>query len=71
VRVVLANIISSVLVDLLDPIADALTTDGAAIVSGILHAERPHMLDVLAGAGWRVTAEDQEDIWWSASIVRS
>lgn len=71
VRVVLANIISSVLVDLLDPIADALAADGAAIVSGILHVERPHMLDVLAAAGWRVTAEDQEDIWWSASIVRS
>ena len=71
VRVVLANIISSVLVDLLDAIADALTPDGAAIVSGILHEERAHMLDVLAGAGWRVVAEDQEDIWWSASIVRS
>ena len=71
VRVVLANIISSVLVDLFDPIADALTDDGAAIISGILHEERAHMLDVLEGAGWRVTAEDQEDIWWSASIVRS
>ena len=71
VRVILANIISSVLVHLLDAMAEALTGDGAAIISGILFEERAHMLDVLTGAGWHLVAEDHEEIWWSASIVRS
>lgn len=71
VRVVLANIISSVLVELLPHVADALTPDGAVIISGILQQERDGMLDVLHTTGWRVLAEDAEDIWWSASIVRA
>jgi ribosomal protein L11 methyltransferase len=69
-RVVLANIISSVLEQLLPVIADALTPDGAAILSGILREERPHMLAVLEAGGWQVTAEDEEDIWWSVAIRR-
>jgi ribosomal protein L11 methyltransferase len=69
VRVVLANIISSVLETLLPGIADALTPDGAAILSGILREERPHMLAVLERGGWQVTAEDEEDIWWSVAIT--
>lgn len=71
VRVILANIISSVLVDLLPHMAEALTGDGGVIISGILQEERSHMLEVLHGTGWRVLAEDAEDIWWSASIVRA
>jgi len=71
VRVVLANIISSVLEELLPGIAAALTPDGAAILSGILQEERAHMLEVLARRGWRVLAEDAEDIWWSVSIARA
>lgn len=71
VRVVLANIISSVLVELLPHIAEALSDDGAAIISGILQDERAHMLEVLHAMGWRMLAEDAEDIWWSASIVRA
>lgn len=70
VRVVLANIISSVLVELLPHIADALADDGGAIISGILQEERAHMLEILHATQWRVLAEDAEDIWWSASIVR-
>ncbi len=70
VRVVLANIISSVLVELLPMFAAALTADGEAILSGILYEERETMLDVLTRSGWRVVAEDAEDIWWSASIAR-
>ncbi|HEU4628515.1 MAG TPA: 50S ribosomal protein L11 methyltransferase [Gemmatimonadaceae bacterium] len=70
VRLVLANIISSVLVALLPAIADALTADGQAILSGILLEERVRMLDVLASTGWRVEAEDAEDVWWSALISR-
>jgi ribosomal protein L11 methyltransferase len=70
VRVVLANIISSVLVELLPIIESALTSDGAAILSGILREESTHILDVLRAGGWVVTAEDSEEIWWSASIAR-
>ncbi len=71
VRVVLANIISSVLIELLPSIAEALTPDGAAIVSGILLEERETMLQVFASTGWTVRQEDAEQIWWSASIARA
>ena len=71
VRGVLANIISSVLVQLLPAIARALTPDGQAILSGILGEERDHMLQVLHTGGWRVVREDSEDIWWSVLVARS
>ena len=70
VRVVLANILSSVLLELLPRIADALTSDGEAILSGILVEERPTMLDALAADGWRVVAEDVEGTWWSVRVAR-
>ena len=69
VRVVLANIISSVLVELLPAIHAALTGDGEAILSGILVDEREHMLDVLAH-DWRVSDEAHEGQWWSVAIAR-
>ena len=71
VRVVLANIISSVLLELLPAIENALAPDGAAIISGILQDERTAMLEALDRRGWQVRAEDAEDIWWSASIARA
>ena len=70
VRLVLANIISSVLLQLLPAIAAALTPDGQAILSGILREEREQMLVALDAAGWRLEAEDAEDVWWSALISR-
>ena len=70
VDIVLANIISSVLVQLLPAIAHALAPEGRAIISGILVEERDSMLAVLHGGGWVVTAEDREELWWSASIAR-
>ncbi|MFL5577477.1 MAG: 50S ribosomal protein L11 methyltransferase [Gemmatimonadaceae bacterium] len=70
VDVVLANIISSVLVELLPAIADALAPGGRAILSGILQEERESMLAVLEATGWAVLEEDREEIWWSASIAR-
>jgi ribosomal protein L11 methyltransferase len=66
----LANIISSVLAQMLPAIAAALAPGGAAILSGILYEEREGMLRVLESGGWRVTAEDSEELWWSASIAR-
>jgi ribosomal protein L11 methyltransferase len=70
VRVVLANIISSVLTELLPVIAESITRDGQVILSGILQSERDDMVAVLDHGGWHVDAEDAEDIWWSALISR-
>jgi ribosomal protein L11 methyltransferase len=70
VRVVLANIISSVLTGLLPVIATSLTPDGEAVLSGILVEEREAMLVVLEGTGWALLAEDVEGMWWSARIAR-
>jgi ribosomal protein L11 methyltransferase len=70
VHVVLANIISSVLIELLPVIRASLDSGGVAILSGILLEERREMLDVLESDGWRVVAEDEEDIWWSVLIDR-
>jgi ribosomal protein L11 methyltransferase len=70
VRVVLANIISSVLIELLPAIAAALTEDGAAVLSGILVEERAAMLAELDDRGWRVVAEDVEGMWWTVRISR-
>lgn len=70
VRVITANIISSVLTGLLPAMRDALAPGGAAILSGILRDERAVMVDVISAGGWRVTAEDAEGAWWSATIER-
>lgn len=69
VRVLTANIISSVLLALLPAMARALTADGRAILSGILSSEQPDMQVALDDAGWLVEAEDEEDGWWSATIL--
>jgi ribosomal protein L11 methyltransferase len=69
VNVITANIISSVLLELLPVMARALATDGHAILSGILSVEREAMLGAIQ-ANWRVDAEDEEDNWWSATISR-
>jgi ribosomal protein L11 methyltransferase len=70
VRVVLANIISSVLLELLPAIAAALTDDGEAVLSGILVEERAMMLEALTAGGWTLFGEDAEGAWWSARIAR-
>lgn len=70
VRVVLANIISSVLLGLLPIIRRSLAEDGRAILSGILQSERADMVEALTADGWRIEAEDAEDAWWSATIAR-
>lgn len=69
VGLVLANIISSVLLELLPVIHDSLVPRGYAILSGILVDERERMLEAVSGA-WRVLAEDTEEGWWSVLIER-
>ena len=68
VHVILANILSGLLTQLLPAMRAALAPGGKAILSGMLHDERDAMLAVFDGAGWRVDAEDTEDAWWSATI---
>jgi ribosomal protein L11 methyltransferase len=71
VRVVLANIISSVLIELLPIIAKSLAEDGRVILSGILLEERTGMLMALEEQGWRVMNEDHEELWWSVEVARA
>ncbi len=70
VRLIFANIISSVLLQILPLIAGALEPGGRAILSGILQEEREEMLRAIDEGGWRVEGEDREDIWWSVVIAR-
>ena len=67
VDVITANIISSVLLELLPTMHSALAQRGHAILSGVLSAEREMML-AAAAERWRVVDEDSEDIWWSATL---
>ena len=70
VRVVLANIVSSVLIAMLPTIAQALTIDGAAILGGILLDERTDLEVVLARDEWTLVQSDTEGMWWSAIVGR-
>ncbi|MEP6691852.1 MAG: 50S ribosomal protein L11 methyltransferase [Gemmatimonadaceae bacterium] len=70
VRVILANIISSVLRALSPAMLAALAPDGRAILSGMLVAERDEMRAALERDGWRFDDEDAEGDWWSATVGR-
>lgn len=70
VRVVTANIISSVLVALLPTIAQSLAPGGQAILGGILSSERADVCRALEEQGWTIENEDTEDSWWGATIAR-
>jgi ribosomal protein L11 methyltransferase len=71
VRVVLANIISSVHVEMLPVVSQCIPADGVVIISGILQSERAEMLRHLDATGWCMIADDSEGEWWSATIVRA
>jgi ribosomal protein L11 methyltransferase len=71
VRLVLANIISSVHVEMLPVVARCITADAHVIISGILNTERDGMVRHVEATGWRLTAEDAEGEWWSATLVRA
>ena len=70
VRIILANIISSVLLEMLPVMAPALTPDGVAILGGIFVEEKQHMREALSAGGWRLIGEYEEEGWWSATIAR-
>ena len=69
VDVVLANILSGVIRALLPVIAAALAPGGRAVFSGIMSSEAAEMRQALAGAGWTISAELEEDAWWSVAAV--
>jgi ribosomal protein L11 methyltransferase len=70
VSLVLANIISSVVVELSPIMHRALPSGGRAVISGILVTEREHLLTSLAGDGWLLESELREGEWWSSVIAR-
>lgn len=69
VRVITANIQTSVLGPLLPALSHALTDDGEAILSGILTTEREEMLAMLDENGWTARREDSEEAWWSVHVT--
>ena len=69
VRVVLANIISSVLIPMLPTIRSALAPDGQVILSGFLVDERDQILAAIEENGFVREREDTEDAWWSVQIA--
>jgi ribosomal protein L11 methyltransferase len=70
VRIVLANIVSSVLMELLPNVAQSLTPDGVAIMSGILVEERDIMIRAIQRSSLRVEDEDVEGDWLSILVAR-
>lgn len=68
-RVLFANIISQVVIELAPAMRAALSPNGRAVVSGILAAERDAVVSSLGEAGWRVEAEHVEGEWWSSVIA--
>ena len=68
VRVVLANIVSMVIRELLPVIERSLAPDGVAIFSGMLVTERETMVEVFRAAGWVMGAEYTEGEWWTCVV---
>jgi ribosomal protein L11 methyltransferase len=70
VRVILANIVSSVLMELLPDMTGSLAAGGVALLSGILVEERDLMIRAIDRAGLRVESEDVEGDWLSILASR-
>lgn len=69
VRVILANIISSVLISLLPVLRASLASDGQMILGGILTEEREGFVSVLESGSWVIERETTEDMWWTVQIA--
>ncbi len=70
VDIVAANIISSVIVELLPAIAAALRPGGFAVLAGILDGEKNEMMDELWRSEWALRKTHVEEEWWSALVQR-
>jgi ribosomal protein L11 methyltransferase len=71
VDVVVANILSSVLVELLPSIAQALSPGGRVVLGGILTEERAVLSARLMEQGWRLAGDTVEGAWWSGVVERT
>lgn len=69
VRVILANIISSVITEIAPVVREALAADGCVIVSGILLSERDQLLEALRAVGFELREEIADGDWWSAELA--
>ncbi len=69
VRVILANIISGVIVELAPAMRAALAPDGRVIVSGILVSERDALLATIEPLGFDLHEEIADGEWWSAELA--
>ena len=69
VRVVIANIISSVIIALLPVMRASMANGGRAILAGILAEQRDEMVSALKLGGWVIQREDTEDSWWSVEVA--
>jgi ribosomal protein L11 methyltransferase len=70
VSIVLANIISSVLIELMPMIREGISDNGHAILSGILWTEREQIVARAASVGFAIVDEDAEGEWWSVLLKR-
>jgi ribosomal protein L11 methyltransferase len=70
VRVIVANIVSSVLLELLPVMSQSVDADGVAILSGILAHERTAVERDFSRQGWRVVDSSQEGTWVSLTLAR-
>lgn len=69
VRVILANIISGVIVELAPAMRAALAPGGRVIVSGILVSERDALLAAIEPLGFELREEIADGEWWSAELA--
>jgi ribosomal protein L11 methyltransferase len=71
IRVIVANIVSSTLLELEPAFARSLTADGDLIVGGVLGAERGAFVEAWGGRGWHIEAERDDGEWWGAHLQRA
>ena len=69
VRLILANILSSVLVELAPAMRRALAPGGEVVMSGVLVSERDALLATLTESGWQLNGEMAEGDWWSGIVA--
>jgi ribosomal protein L11 methyltransferase len=70
VDVITANIISSVIVELLPTMSESIVPGGLAILSGILDSEHDVVVDALRDNDWQLRRTYVEEEWWSALAQR-
>jgi ribosomal protein L11 methyltransferase len=68
--VVVANIVTPAILELLPAIEGALAPGGSAIVSGVLISECEDLVRVASARGWRLSDDYREGDWWSGRMER-